>query len=97
MAARVYDIYDFSSAFVEPNVTQAPPAPQTATTATAVRSDTNRPPRAFACLLIFAGVLTFAGVLVAVTPLGAIDADVTVPFLAVCAGAVGVSAWVVTR
>lgn len=91
MAARVFDIYDLNSAFVEPTATPAAPA-QTAT-----RDMGDRALRGFIGLAILAGALLLAGLLVAATPLGGIDADITVPFLAVCVASLGAIAWAVLK
>ena len=90
MAARVYDIYDLNSpAFVEPTApVQAAP--------TAKRGPA-RLLRSMAYLAVFAGVLFLAALLVTVTPLGRIDADITVPFVAVTLGALALMAWDVMR
>jgi len=95
MAARVYDIYDLQSPFVTPT---APAAQATATTApTATRRSSDRLLRAAAYLLTFAGALLLAALIVTVTPIGAIDADITVPFLAVFVGGLAAIAWAVLR
>lgn len=91
MAARVYDIYDLSSAFVEPT---APT--QTAPTA-ARRAAPDRMLRAGAYLLTFAGAVLLLAVLAAFTPLGRIDADVTVPFVAVTLGTLAAIVWSMMR
>ena len=87
MAARVYDIYDLSSAFVEPT-TPAQSAPTTAK-----RAAPDRMLRAGAYLLMFAGVVLLAAVLAAFTPVGKIDADITVPFVAVTLGVLAAIVW----
>ena len=90
MAARIYDIYDLSSpAFVEPTApVQAAPT-------------TTRGParllRSMAYLAVFAGVLFLAALLVTVTPLGRIDADITVPFVAVVLGGLALVVWGTVR
>jgi hypothetical protein len=81
MAARTFDIYDLNSPMVMPTAPAAA-APQ-ATTAT---RNSDRLKRGCAYLLAFAGVLLLAAVIVTATPLGAIDADITVPFVAVAVG-----------
>ena len=91
MAARVYDIYDLSSAFVEPT---APT--QTAPTA-ARRAAPDRMLRAGAYLLTFAGAVLLLAVLAAFTPLGRIDADVTVPFVAVTVVTLAAIVWDAVR
>ena len=53
--------------------------------------------RGSAYLLLFAGLLFLAAFLIAVTPLGRIDADITVPFLAVFVGGLGAIVWAVLR
>ncbi len=94
MAARVYDIYDLSSAFVEPTATVAAPQTQAAPT---TRRNSDRLFRGAAYLLTFAGVLLMAALLVAATPLGRIDADITVPFVAVFVGGLGAIVWAVLK
>lgn len=91
MAARIYDIYDLNSPFVSATapVAVAPAAPATRATA--------RMFRAGAYLLTLAGVLLLVALLVALTPLGRIDADVTVPFVALLVGALGAIAWAVRK
>ena len=80
------------AAYVPPQASTAA-APQVAT---ATRGS-DRLMRAGACLLTFAGVLLLAAFLAAATPLGRIDADVTVPFLAVTVGGLAAIAWAVLR
>jgi len=95
MAARVYDIYDLQSPFVTPT---APAAQATATTApTATRRSSDRLLRAAAYLLTFAGALLLAALIITVTPLGAIDADITMPVVMVTFGGLGVVVWAVLR
>jgi hypothetical protein len=53
--------------------------------------------RGSAYLLLFAGIMFLAAFVVAVTPLGRIDADVTIPFLAVTLGGLGAIAWAVLK
>ena len=93
MAARVYDIYDLSSPFV--SATAQTPTPTTPTTAR--RTASARIMRGGAYLLTFAGAALLAALLVTVTPLGRIDADITVPFLAVFVGGIGAIVWAVLR
>ncbi len=100
MAARVYDIYDLNQPFVTPTA----PAPaaataqaQTSQPATATRDLGDRALRGFIGLAVLAGALLLAAVIVTVTPLGAIDADITVPFLAAVLGGLGAIAWAVMR
>jgi len=99
MTARGFDYYDQMTAAVRPSPAPQAPTPTAApqaTTATATRGS-DRLLRAGAYLLVFVGLLFLAAFVVAVTPLGAIDADITVPFLAVCVGGLGVIAWAVLR
>ena len=91
MAARVYDIYDLSSAFVEPT------APTTTAPTTATRTAPDRMLRAGAYLLTFAGAVLLLAVLAAFTPLGRIDADVTVPFVAVTVVTLAAIVWDAVR
>ena len=90
MAARVYDIYDLSSpAFVEPTApVQAAPT---------AKRDAARLLRGAAYLAVLAGVLFLAALLVTVTPLGRIDADITVPFVAVVLGGLALVVWGTVR
>ena len=46
---------------------------------------------------MFAGVLFLAALLVTVTPLGRIDADITVPFVAVVLGGLALVVWGTVR
>ena len=90
MAARVYDIYDLNSpAFVEPTapVQAAPTAKRTAA----------RLLRGAAYLAVLAGVLFLAALLVTVTPLGAIDADITVPFVLLLLATLAAIVWSMVR
>ena len=90
MAARVYDIYDLNSpAFVEPTA----PA-QAAPTA---KRDAARLLRGAAYLAVLAGVLFLAALLVTVTPLGAIDADITVPFVLLLLATLAAIVWSMMR
>ena len=90
MAARVYDIYDLNSAFVQPTA----PAPQAIATA---KRDARRTMRGFAYLLTYAGALLLAALLAAFTPLGRINADVTVPFVLVTLGTLAAIVWSMVR
>jgi hypothetical protein len=80
MAARVYDIYDLNSPMVMPTAPAVTPQAPTAT------RNSDRLLRASVYLLAFAGALLLAALIVTVTPLGAIDADIGVPFTAVAVG-----------
>jgi len=86
---RIFDIYDLNSAFVEPT---APT--QTAPTA-AKRAA--RLLRGAAYLAVLAGVLFLAALLVTVTPLGAIDADITVPFVLLLLATLAAIVWSMVR
>lgn len=90
MATRVYDIYDLNSAFVQPTA-PAPAPPPTA------RRDATRLLRGFAYLLTYAGALLLAALLAAFTPLGRIDADVTVPFVLATLGTLAAIVWSMVR
>ncbi len=96
MTAKGFDYYDQITAAVHPSpaptATTATAAPQ----ATATRSST-RALRAFVGLLIMAVAAFLAALLITVTPLGMIDADITVPFLAVFVGGIGAIVWAVLR
>ncbi len=98
MTAKGFDYYDQITAAVRPS-----PAP-TATTATATAAaqatatrGSTRALRAFVGLLIMAAVAFLAALLITVTPLGRIDADITVPFLAAVLGGIGAVAWAALR
>ena len=88
------NIYDLNSPFVTPT---APAPTPTAAPHAATRRSSNRLLRAAAYLLTFAGALLLAALIVTVTPIGAIDADITVPFLAVFVGGLAAIAWAVLR
>ena len=90
----VSNIYDLNSPFVTPT---APAPTPTAAPHAATRRSSNRLLRAAAYLLTFAGLLFLAALLVTVTPLGRIDADITVPFVAVTLGTLALMAWDVMR
>ena len=90
MAARVYDIYDLNSAFVQPTA----PAPQVIAT---TPRDARRLLRGFAYLLTYAGALLLAALLAAFTPLGRIDADITVPFMLATLGTLAAIVWSMVR
>jgi len=90
----VSNIYDLNSPFVTPT---APAPTPTAAPHAATRRSSNRLLRAAAYLLTFAGALLLAALIVTVTPIGAIDADITVPFLAVFVGGLAAIAWAVLR
>ena len=91
MAARVHDIYDLNSPFVTPT---APPAQATAARRTRGPA---RLLRSMAYLAVIAGLLLLAALLVTVTPLGRIDADITVPFVAVVLGGLALVVWGTVR
>lgn len=84
MAARVYDIYDLNS----PMVTPTAPAAKEAAARKAARG-ADRLLLGGEYLLLLSGVLLLAGAIVAATPLGYIDADVSVPLTAVMVAALG--------
>ena len=75
MAARVFDIYDLNSAFVQPT------APAQQAIATAPR-DARRLLRGFAYLLTLAGIHLMLAFVIAATALHAINADVGVVYVA---------------
>ena len=91
MAARVHDIYDLNSPFVTPT---APPAQATAARRTRGPA---RLLRSMAYLAVFAGALLLAALLAAFTPLGRIDADVTVPFVLATLGTLAAIVWSMVR
>ena len=95
MTARGFDYYDQMTAAVRPSPTPQAPTSTAAPQAAARHSD--RLLRGSAYLLLFAGLLFLAAFLIAVTPLGRIDADITVPFLAVFVGGLGAIVWAVLR
>lgn len=74
------------------------PQPQSAAprVMTVTRSST-RALRAFVGLAILSAALFLAALIIAVTPLGAIDADITVPFVAVLVGGLGAIVWAALR
>jgi len=86
----VYDIYDLNSpAFVEPTApVQAAPT---------AKRDAARLLRGAAYLAVLAGVLFLAALLVTVTPLGAIDADITVPFVLLLLATLAAIVWSMVR
>ena len=90
MAARIYDIYDLNSpAFVEPTApVQAAPT---------AKRDAARLLRGAAYLAVLAGVLFLTALLVTVTPLGAIDADITVPFVLLLLATLAAIVWSTVR
>jgi len=95
MTAKGFDYYDQITAAVHPSpAPTATTTPQAATTAT--RSST-RALRAFVGLLIMAVAAFLAALIITVTPLGAIDADITVPFVAAVLGGFGAIVWAVLR
>lgn len=100
MAVRGFDVFDqMVAAAVAPQpapqaqtVTQTAPAP--------ARTAMHAPDRvlwALAYLLIFAGALLLLAALAAFTPLGAINADIGVPFTAICVGVIAAILWSVVR
>ena len=91
MAARVHDIYDLNSPFVTPT---APPAQATAARRTRGPA---RLLRSMAYLAVLAGLLLLAALLAAFTPLGRIDADVTVPFVLATLGTLAAIVWSMVR
>jgi len=91
MAARVHDIYDLNSPFVTPT---APPAQATAARRTRGPA---RLLRSMAYLAVLAGLLLLAALLAAFTPLGRINADVTVPFVLVTLGTLAAIVWSMVR
>ena len=95
-----FDYYDqvAAAAVIPPS----PPRPtaQTATAPAPARTASRTPNRllwAFAYLLIFAGALLLLAALAAFTPLGAINADIGVPFLVVCVGVTVAILWSIVR
>lgn len=93
MAARAYDIYDLSSPFVSATA----PTPTAPAPTVAKRTAPARIMRGGAYLLTFAGALLLLAVLAAFTPLGRIDADITVPFVAIVLMGLAAVAWDVMR
>jgi len=91
MTARAYDIYDLNSPFVTPNTPTAPAAAPTAKRTAA------RLLRGSAYLAVLTGLLLLAAALVALTPLGRIDADITVPFVAALLTALAAIVWGTVR
>lgn len=95
MASRVYDIYDLNAPFVAATA-PTPTAPQTTPTTT-TRAAPDKMLRAGAYLLTFAGVVLLLAALAAFTPVGRIDADVTVPFVVIVAATLTAIAWDAVR
>ena len=103
-AARGFEYYGQSTP-IAPTVTAAAPPvqparPQATATATQVPTAKRNSARLLcgsAYLLTFAGLSLLAAFLVTVTPLGAIDLDVTQPFLATVAVAVMLTIIAVAR
>ncbi|TXH50561.1 MAG: hypothetical protein E6Q97_20270 [Desulfurellales bacterium] len=87
-----FDIYDLNTPFVS-----ATAPTQMAPTATTTRAAPDRVLRGAAYLLTFAGVVLLLAALAAFTPLGRIDADVTVPFVAVTLGTLAAIVWSMMR
>ena len=97
MTARGFDYFDaMAVAATPPPRMVQPTAPAPATTPTA-RRDATRLLRGFAYLLTYAGAMLLAALLVTVTPLGMIDADITVPFVAVVLGGLALVVWGTVR
>lgn len=80
------------AAYVPPQAATAA-APQAA----AATRNSDRLMRRSAYLLTFAGALLLAALVVAVSPLGAIDADITVPAVAMVVGGLAAITWKTTR
>ncbi len=96
MTARSFEYYGQSVA------TMVTPMPPQATAPTAPQRDTAtrgsaRLMRGSAYLLTFAGVLWLAALIATASPLGAIDADITVPFVAVVIVGLAAIVWDVMR
>jgi len=97
MTARGFDYYDQMTAAVRPSPTAPAPTPTVAPQVATATRGSDRLMRAGAYLLVFVGLLFLAALIVTVTPIGAIDADITVPFLAVFVGGLAAIAWAVLR
>ncbi len=80
------------AAYVPPQASTAA-APQAA----AIARSSNRLMRGSAYLLTFSGMLLLAALVVAVSPLGAIDADITMPFVAMVVGGLAAITWATLR
>lgn len=93
MTARGFEYYGQSVAAMV-----APTAPTQAVQAqTTAKRNSDRLMRGSAYLLVFAGVLWLAALLLTVTPLRTIDADITVPFVAVVLGGLAAIVWGTVR
>ena len=86
-----FDIYDLNTPFVSAT------APTQMAPTAARRAAPDRMLRAGAYLLTFAGAVLLLAVLAAFTPLGRIDADVTVPFVAVTVVTLAAIVWDAVR
>lgn len=94
MTARGFEYYGQSVATMVAPTASAPAAPAVAPARSTAPA---RLMRFSAYLLTFAGALWLAALIATVTPLGAIDADITVPFVAVVVGALVAIVWDVMR
>ena len=74
-----------------------PPQASTAAAPQAAARHSDRLLRGSAYLLAFAGALLLAALVVAVSPLGAIDADITVPFVVMVVGGLAAITWATLR
>ena len=102
MTARGFDVFDQMAAAAvvagtTPRTQTAQPAPTTAAPTTTKRAAPDRMLRAGAYLLTFAGAVLLLAVPAAFTPAGRIDADITVPFVAVTPGALAAIVWDAVR
>ncbi|TXH58883.1 MAG: hypothetical protein E6Q97_01120 [Desulfurellales bacterium] len=102
MTVRGFDVFDqmVAAAAVPPQAPPATPQPVAATATTIKPTATraaNRLLVAGVYMAVFAGLSLLAALLVTVTPLGAINLDVTQPFLATVAVAVMLTIIAVVR
>ena len=80
------------AAYVPPQASMAA-APQAAV----ITRNSDRLMRGSAYLLAFAGLLLLAALVVAVSPHGAIDVDITVPFVVMVIGGLAAIGWAAQR
>lgn len=91
-----FDVFDQMAVAATPPPRMVQPTAPVQAAPTAKR-DAARLLRGAAYLAVFAGVLFLAALLVTVTPLGRIDADITVPFVAVVLGGLALVVWGTVR
>ena len=102
MTARGFDVFDQMAAAAvvagtTPRTQTTQPAPTQTAPTTATRTAPDRMLRAGAYLLTFAGAVLLLAALAAFTPVGRIDADITVPFVAVTVVTLAAIVWDAVR